>query len=734
MSFGISAGDFIAVAKLIKSVVSALHGQAAFEYRELVNELHGLQRALSEIEHLPTTVDNEAAINAVKAAALMCHYPLEDFAGKLKKYSMLAPQGGGTKRDVLIGIGKKAQWNIAMPSEVAKLRAYLAAHVGSLNMRILTLGITSTALAANRAKQRDSSLGVALESLDGSIQRNNTMVQQTHSGIELLRDILSNTVVPQLQALVGLAQKVWASNMQMMAMLSHMHDTLPPVDFKHTWFQEPIRFEDALGRLLPVPAEYSWSKLEAIILDQFRTGPGHDKVFAGEYELFDSNDPTLVLTSDTPLRPALSVTMSIVVGRYDHSPHESCPKPGCRSRQFSRHKAAIKVCQECGTYFGPSSKQLPRPYRRPQIESFEVIGRKRKREPDDERRREVWNGLDMMRNDRKYFKNMRIHRRRPEEWTLHTIQERDAAPMHACNPFSPREIPPKPRTVYELSQSSAFFEGSSEALLSKDQIYMLCHQMKAFAALQKNMPIPLVVQHRIFPPGQLQFIRAPGATESSSHVSSSQSDGHEQGQSLRDPMAKEMRITDNESDSDKGSRQRQLPCDQFGLRNILRHVLRLDPDHRFTDDDDLDILGVDSNLRPLIIKQLAEKNRVALSDDFLAKYRKISTIEFVLNSLVPARCYPIRYNGDELQQQCDRVAMIDHVGYDESIERDFGDENMAPATQEKFVEVLSGQPTETHQNYYPHTRSSSPVSSAWWSYHDPLNRAERHHPPSTYFG
>ena len=86
MSFGISAGDFIAVAKLIKSVVSALHGQAAFEYRELVNELHGLQRALSEIEHLPTTVDNEAAINAVKAAALMCHYPLEDFAGKLKKY------------------------------------------------------------------------------------------------------------------------------------------------------------------------------------------------------------------------------------------------------------------------------------------------------------------------------------------------------------------------------------------------------------------------------------------------------------------------------------------------------------------------------------------------------------------------------------------------------------------------------------------------------------------------
>jgi ATP-dependent helicase STH1/SNF2 len=47
-------------------------------------------------------------------------------------------------------------------------------------------------------------------------------------------------------------------------------------------------------------------------------------------------------------------------------------------------------------------------------------------------------------------------------------------------------------------------ESAGDASMSKDQVEKLRYQMKAFAALQKNMPIPQVIQDRIFPSRQGQ--------------------------------------------------------------------------------------------------------------------------------------------------------------------------------------------------------------------------------------
>jgi ATP-dependent helicase STH1/SNF2 len=53
------------------------------------------------------------------------------------------------------------------------------------------------------------------------------------------------------------------------------------------------------------------------------------------------------------------------------------------------------------------------------------------------------------------------------------------------------------------SQSmSGQVEGAGDASMSKDQVEKLRYQMKAFAALQKNMPIPQGIQDRIFPSRQ----------------------------------------------------------------------------------------------------------------------------------------------------------------------------------------------------------------------------------------
>lgn len=141
MAISISVGDLIAVAKLIKGIVSSLgkSTHAASEYRELERELFGLQRALHEIEHLAVLPSRQAAANAIKCAALSCQLILEEFSAKLSKYER--DLGHNKPAAYLNAVSRKLQWELQMKDEVVKLRIYIAAHVGSLNMRLLTFGL-----------------------------------------------------------------------------------------------------------------------------------------------------------------------------------------------------------------------------------------------------------------------------------------------------------------------------------------------------------------------------------------------------------------------------------------------------------------------------------------------------------------------------------------------------------------------------------------------------------------
>lgn len=133
MSFGFSVGDFVTVGKLVGDTISSLRTASISEYQELILELHGLQRALNEI-------GQEAAVNSIKVAALMCQYPLDDFATKLKQFEKLdtVVYNQSSEREKLQVFRKKLRWGFCMKEEVVKLRAILMAHVGSLNMRLNT--------------------------------------------------------------------------------------------------------------------------------------------------------------------------------------------------------------------------------------------------------------------------------------------------------------------------------------------------------------------------------------------------------------------------------------------------------------------------------------------------------------------------------------------------------------------------------------------------------------------
>ena len=150
MSFGFSVDDFITVGRLIQHVVSSLRASSISEYRELILELHGLQRALHEIEHLKCNPCQEPAVSGIKVAALMCQYPLDELAGKLKKFNGLINGNAEciSRTDKAKMWGRKLRWGFCVEEEVTKLRAYLVAHVGSLNMRLITQGLRVATLGS----------------------------------------------------------------------------------------------------------------------------------------------------------------------------------------------------------------------------------------------------------------------------------------------------------------------------------------------------------------------------------------------------------------------------------------------------------------------------------------------------------------------------------------------------------------------------------------------------------
>ncbi len=119
----------------------------------------------------------------------------------------------------------------------------------------------------------------------------------------------------------------------MYSIVLEMRSSLIAPDTRWTFFQAPVKVEDALGRKFPVPSEYSFEELELIIKHRFKEGPGRGEVEAGNYELSNTKNSRQILdsTSRPSLLPGGSITMAIIIDQALGSQH-ICPIPNCRSK------------------------------------------------------------------------------------------------------------------------------------------------------------------------------------------------------------------------------------------------------------------------------------------------------------------------------------------------------------------------------------------------------------------
>lgn len=124
---------------------------------------------------------------------------------------------------------------------------------------------------------------------------------------------------------------------QIHTVVLEIRDTLRGPDIRWTYFQEPLLIEDALGRKFPVPSEYDFDLLEAVIKHKFQEGPGAKYVGNGNYELCKMDKRSDLITSTSRLLPGMAITMTIIViaPTLLTSRHTRCPMPHCQHTQSS---------------------------------------------------------------------------------------------------------------------------------------------------------------------------------------------------------------------------------------------------------------------------------------------------------------------------------------------------------------------------------------------------------------
>lgn len=137
---------------------------------------------------------------------------------------------------------------------------------------------------------------------------------------------------------------------QVHTILLEMRNTNSTVDTRMTYFQVPFVVEDALGFKFPVPSEYDYDLINAIVRHRFKEGPGSGDVIAGHCELCKMDKRSETITATTRLVPGTAIVMAIIVEASNYN-SASCPMLHCESSEASPSPGGgfiwCALCSDC---------------------------------------------------------------------------------------------------------------------------------------------------------------------------------------------------------------------------------------------------------------------------------------------------------------------------------------------------------------------------------------------------
>ncbi|CRG92826.1 hypothetical protein PISL3812_09897 [Talaromyces islandicus] len=322
-AFGFSVGDFLAGIDLVKDLIKALNDTAGAKpaYQNLIAELLSLQNALAEAQGVQVDDSRIDLKIALVQVASRCQSNIENFLNKNVKFqSSLGDQPTSSKLQTNL---HKIQWTLCKEDAINNLRKEITGNTQTLNTLLMTMQLSA-------AKEHREDIGKIL-----------TLVTQCYNLLNTLGD-----------SITGIFQKTQSGMLTILDRVLEIHKLVLPPQIN---CQQPVSFEDAHGRIVPIHVEFinSFDAFQAVLEVRFRDLPGLRKVQKMEYELHDSVSRRRVnLHSpwESIFLPGRNVAMSIVF-RRPQAQTSSCP--GCYSRNelYGAKARSETRCSKCSLLY-----------------------------------------------------------------------------------------------------------------------------------------------------------------------------------------------------------------------------------------------------------------------------------------------------------------------------------------------------------------------------------------------
>lgn len=363
-TFGFSVGDFIAGVSLVRKLIQALNDSAGARasYRQLISELSDLDGALTAISNLQLSPAQSAQKIALEQVASQCQLSITTFLDKNAKFkgSLGVAPGQPTSAPRWQASLHKIQWALCKDNGIKALRTEIQAHTRTLNLLLSTIQMYSLTLIvlSDPRVQADKTSRVSLKLQEQGIdtcanlaERTEAQTVETHALVQQNHHLLASqahqiasvarfidghperaTESDDLKLLVTNVMesnaKIFITVLQMQQLLSNIP---PQVDR-----QQPIVFEDAHGRLLPIYIELinSFPAFQAVLEVKFRDVPGLKKVQSLEYTVQDvASRRKIDLTKswESTFRPGRRMNMSMI---FQQNEAQSSSCPGCLSENI----------------------------------------------------------------------------------------------------------------------------------------------------------------------------------------------------------------------------------------------------------------------------------------------------------------------------------------------------------------------------------------------------------------
>jgi hypothetical protein len=109
-------------------------------------ELETVQRALRQLQALKPARHELLQLNSIRATVCACQKPLQDFLDKISKFERrLGAFNAGNQK--WKGFPRRIQFRVTFKDDIKELRCFLASHIATINMLLMTQAVSSISLA-----------------------------------------------------------------------------------------------------------------------------------------------------------------------------------------------------------------------------------------------------------------------------------------------------------------------------------------------------------------------------------------------------------------------------------------------------------------------------------------------------------------------------------------------------------------------------------------------------------